>query len=252
MAPAHRAGVFTRTGRGSSAAPGFNVHSKIAPSPPLTRRRRGGRAMALRAARQIGARCARTVSTTLRRKGRGLRGYASACCGRLCQSLPSSTLTVRAWSSRRTVHRHAARPLAMELSTPRLNHEGRLPAARGVLALSLAVVLARVRARAGEAVMRGGRVSHISFRERVACASLACRESWRGHGCALGFMAATFQRKQFPLRCAHSSWDKFFSLPGSPLRCDRQRCDPLIPRRPVHNKDALARPCSTRKEKHHG
>lgn len=30
------------------------------------------------------------------------------------------------------------------------------------------------------------------------------------------------------------------------------RCDPPIPRRPVHNKDALARPCSTRKEKHHG
>ena len=29
-------------------------------------------------------------------------------------------------------------------------------------------------------------------------------------------------------------------------------CDPPIPRRPVHNKDALARPCSTRKEKHHG
>lgn len=30
------------------------------------------------------------------------------------------------------------------------------------------------------------------------------------------------------------------------------RCGPPIPRRPVHNKDALARPCSTRKEKHHG
>ena len=30
------------------------------------------------------------------------------------------------------------------------------------------------------------------------------------------------------------------------------RCDQPIPRRPDHNKDALARPCSTRKEKHHG
>ncbi|KHS17007.1 hypothetical protein BMD22_12620 [Burkholderia multivorans] len=38
----------------------------------------------------------------------------------------------------------------------------------------------------------------------------------------MGFMAATFQRKQFPLRCAHSSRDRFFSLPGSPLRCDRK------------------------------
>lgn len=30
------------------------------------------------------------------------------------------------------------------------------------------------------------------------------------------------------------------------------RCSQPIPRRPVHNKDAMARPCSTRKEKHHG
>jgi len=36
---------------------------------------------------------------------------------------------------------------------------------------------------------------------QAARASLACRESWRGHGCALGCMAATFQRKQFPRRC---------------------------------------------------
>ena len=32
-------------------------------------------------------------------------------------------------------------------------------------------------------------------------ASLSCRESWRWHGCASGFMAATVRRKQFPLRC---------------------------------------------------
>lgn len=30
------------------------------------------------------------------------------------------------------------------------------------------------------------------------------------------------------------------------------RCGPPIPRRPDHNKDALARSCSTRKENHHG
>lgn len=30
------------------------------------------------------------------------------------------------------------------------------------------------------------------------------------------------------------------------------RCSPPIPRRPDHNKDALARSCSTRKENHHG
>jgi hypothetical protein len=52
-------------------------------------------------------------------------------------------------------------------------------------------------------------------------------------------MAATFQQKEFPRRCAASSRNKFFSLPGSPLRFDRKRCSPPIPRRPVHNKDAI-------------
>ena len=70
-------------------------------------------------------------------------------------------------------------------------------------------------------------------------ASLCCCESWRWRGCASGFMAATVQRKQFPLRCAHSSRDKFFSPPGSPLRCDRKRCSQPVPRRPDHNKDAM-------------
>jgi len=87
MTPAYRAGVFTRTGRGKSAAPGFDVHSKIVPSPPLTRRRRDGRATGLRAARQSAPADAGTVLMAPRRKGRGLWGYAPyapACCGRLC------------------------------------------------------------------------------------------------------------------------------------------------------------------------
>ncbi len=54
-----------------------------------------------------------------RRTVRGLWGYAPACCGRLCQSVPSSTLAVRAFTSRRTVHRHATRP-RYGASTPRL------------------------------------------------------------------------------------------------------------------------------------
>src|SRR3546814_9264089 len=55
-------------------------------------------------------------------------------------------------------------------------------------------------------------------------ASLSRCESWRGRGCAPGFMAATVRRKQFPRRCAASSRSKFFSPPGSPLRFDRKRC----------------------------
>ena len=118
----------------------------------------------------------------------------------------------------------------------------------GAFTLSLGIVLARVRAQAGEAVTRGCRVGHVSIRERAASTSLCCFESRRW----LGFMAATFQRKQFPLRCAHSSRDKFFSLPGSPRCCDRCAVRPAHPHRTDHNKDALARPCSTRKGNHHG
>src|SRR3546814_10593390 len=58
-------------------------------------------------------------------------------------------------------------------------------------------------------------------------ASLSRCESCRWHGCALGFMAATFQRKQFPLRYAHSSRDKFFWLPGAPLRRSEEHTSEL-------------------------
>lgn len=103
------------------AAPGSSVQSKIATSPPSTRRRRGGRASALHAVQPSAPAGAGKVPMAPRRNGRGLWGYAPACCGRLCQSVPSSTLAVRACTSRRTVHRHATR-LRYGASTPRLNH----------------------------------------------------------------------------------------------------------------------------------
>ena len=87
-------------------------------------------------------------------------------------------------------------------------------------------------------------------------ASLSCRESWRWRGCASGLMAATVQRKQFPLLChcvrripRGTNSFRFQVLHGVATAA---RCGPPIPRRPDHNKDALARPCSARKEKHHG
>lgn len=189
-----------------------------------------------------------------RRNGRSLWGYAPARCGRLCEIAPSSTLAgCRLYVTKDgSPTRRPALPYGA--STPRLMHVVAGDGRGGVLVLSLGLALPLpasghkpVQPSCGNA-----EVGHVCFREQAAPASLACRESWRGHGCALGFMAATFQRKQFPRRCAASSRDKFFWLPGSPLRFDRKRCCPPIPRRPVHNKDAMARPCSTRKEKHHG
>src|SRR5690625_3047300 len=52
-------------------------------------------------------------------------------------------------------------------------------------------------------------------------------------------MAATVQRKQFPLRCAHSSRDKSLAPAGPPLCCGRKRCRQPVPRRSDHNKDAM-------------
>lgn len=174
--------------------------------------------------------------------------FAAAGCAKACRP---RRWQFAAWSSRRMVHRHAARPCLWSFhATPqarcRLRWQGRSHPCPWWLAWP-------VSGRKPVKPSRGDAESAMSpFGGRSACTSLSCCESWRGRGCALGLMVATFQRKQFPLRCAHSSRDKFFSLPGSPLRFDRKRCGQPIPRRTDHNKDALARPCSTRKEKHHG
>ena len=170
--------------------------------PPLRRLRAGGEGAAHKrpCARETtkptsaAAHPAAGVWTAPRRNGRGLWGYAPACCGRLCESVPSSTLAVRCLYVTKDgspTHRPASPDGA---STPRLKHVPR--AAAGALRpCRRGIDLARVRAQAGEAVTRGCRVGHVSIRERSACTSLSCCESWRWRGCALGFMAATFQQK---------------------------------------------------------
>lgn len=180
------------------AAPGFKAQNQNAPSPPSGGRRRGRAQAALCArnheAHKCGGAPAAGVWTAPRRNGRGLWGYAPACCGRLCESVPSSTLAVRCLYVTKDgspTHRPASPDGA---STPRLKHVPR--AAAGALRpCRRGIDLARVRAQAGEAVTRGCRVGHVSIRERSACTSLSCCESWRWRGCALGFMAATFQQK---------------------------------------------------------
>ena len=57
-------------------------------------------------------------------------------------------------------------------------------------------------------------------------AALACRESWRGSGCASGFMAATVRPNKFPRHCVPSSRNKFLVPPGPPLRCGRFAVQP--------------------------
>ena len=80
--------------------------------------------------------------------------------------------------------------------------------------------------RAGDASVRECQ-SHAAFRiESHPTAALACRESWRGSGCASGFMAATVRRNDFPRHCVPSSRNKIAAPPGPPLRCGRYAVQP--------------------------
>ncbi|RPS52582.1 hypothetical protein IPC723_19145 [Pseudomonas aeruginosa] len=104
----------------------------VSTSTAKSRRRRlrpggdGARASVLRAVRRSVPAGAGKVSMAPRRNGRSLWGYAPACCGRLCQGVPSSTLAVRASTSRRAVHRHAARPCLWNFhATPQVRRRKR-------------------------------------------------------------------------------------------------------------------------------
>lgn len=104
----------------AEVAAGSNVQSKIA--------------TALRAARQSVPAGAGEVSMAPRRDGQGLWGYAPARCGRLCESVPPSTLAIRCLSITKDGSPTAAQP-RYGASMPRLKHVAAI-CGRGVLALS--------------------------------------------------------------------------------------------------------------------
>lgn len=116
----------------------------------------------------VSAHSADDIPNAPRRKGRDLWGYAQACCRRLQECVPSSTLAVRRLYVTKDgsppIDRMAARP-CNGASTPRLKHQA-ASYGRGAFTLSLGIVLARVRAQAGEAVARGAE-SAMFLSERV-------------------------------------------------------------------------------------
>ena len=178
-------------------------------------------------------------------------GYAPTCCDRLCKSVPSSTLAVRC--PHVTKDGSPTRRPALPMELP--HHASRtLPqaAAGGVLACRWDVGLARVRAQAGEAVMRGCRVGHVSIRDRRPVRPWLVVNPGGGAAAPWASWPQPSSENNFPAaarlpRAANSF--RFQVLHGVATAA---RCGQPIPRRPVHNKDALARPCSTRKENHHG
>ena len=172
---------------------------------------------------------------------------AAAGCAKACR--PRRWRFV-ACTSRRMVHRHTARPRLMEL--PRHASSKRPPATSGTLSPCHWALSLPVPGRKPVKPSRGKPSRPCSFGSAGRTKRRPClvSESWHGGGWAS--MAATFQRKQFPLRYAHSSRDKFFSLPGAPLRCARKRCSQPVPRRSDHNRTRWARTLFNRKEIHHG
>lgn len=186
-----------------------------------------------------------------RRTGRGLWGYAPACCGRLCQSVPSSTLAVRACTSRRTVHRHATRPCLWNFhATPQARrHNLRQEAFSlvvGVLALPASgrkpVKPSRGDAESATSPFGSGRPVRPWLVVNPGEGTAAPWASW----------PQPFSENNFPAAARLPRGTNFFRFQVLHGVATAARCGQPIPRRPDHNKDALARPCSTRKEKHHG
>jgi hypothetical protein len=139
-----------------------------------------------------------------RRNGRGAADtpwFAAAGCVKACRP---QRWRFEPITSRSTVHEKPAQH-RNGVFTPRFK-TGTARCGRGVLACRRAIDLASVRKPDGAAYVRGCRVVPVSFRREIRPkASLSRCESWRWRGYASGFMAATVRRKQFPLRCAHSS-----------------------------------------------
>lgn len=211
----------------------------------------GAPASVLRAVRRSVSAGAGMVSMAPRRNGRGLWGYAPACCGRLCQGVPSSTLAVRASTSRRAVHRHAARPCLWNFhATPQAHHrnlrQGAFSLVVGVLALPASgrkpVKPSRGDAESATSPFGSGRPVRPWLVVNPGEGTAAPWASW----------PQPFSENNFPAAARLPRGTNSFRFQVLHGVATAARCGQPIPRRPDHNKDALARPCSTRKEKHHG
>lgn len=157
-----------KSGRGGGCTR-FQGQSQNAPSPPLGRRRRGGAQVALCAGNPRSPQVRRRTAPTTFRTRPAAKGGTCGTTPRLAAAGCAKACRPRRWrfaacTSRRTVHRYAARP-CNGASTPRLKHQA-ASYGRGAFTLSLGVVLARVRAQAGEAVTRGAE-SAMFLSERV-------------------------------------------------------------------------------------
>ncbi len=176
--------------------------------------------------------------------GRDLWGYAPACCRRLHESVPSSTLAVRRlyvtkdgspthrpalqWSFHTTPHARG-----------RLQRQGRLRPCRRVLSLPVSghrpVKPSRGDAESAMSPFGSGR----PVRPCVVVNPGGGWASW----------PQPSSENNFPCAARIPRGTNSFRFQVLHVVATAARCGQPIPRRTDHNKDALARPCSTRKEK---
>ncbi len=144
-------------------------------------------------------------------------------------------------------------PPGLAMKLPR--HASRsLPqaAARGVLACRWGVGLARVRVQTGEAVKRRCRVGHVSFRGRRPVRPWLVVNPGGGAATPWASWPQPSSENNFPCAARIPRGTNSFRFQVLHVVATAARCDPPIPRRPDHNKDALARPWFTERRKHHG
>lgn len=142
---------------------------------------------------------------------------ARPCCAGLRDDTPSATLTNRSpWTT--VAHRQSA------LHAKCLPQHHRPPCvdARGVFihGRSEPTVTATGHMPAEPLYADAGAMAPFA-EDRTQRRALTCRESWRGSGCASGFMAATVQRNDFPRQGVPSSRNKIAAPPGPPRCCGR-------------------------------
>jgi hypothetical protein len=254
-APAHCAGVSFHPEPGAARLPRpvSTSTAKTAPSPPSARRRRGKRATAMRAVRQSAPAGAGKVSIAPRHHGQGLG--------------------LRPGLLRQVVQKRAVFDAG---DSPPVRHEGRFT---DTLARPCFMELPRHASRTGPQVAAGAfSLSPLSLRSALpaseykpmkpSCGDAESALSPFGSGRPVrpwsvvnpdGGTAAPWA--SWPQPSSENNFPAAARLPRG-TNCVRfqvlhgvapaARCGQPIPRRPDHNKDALARPCSTRKEKHHG
>ena len=126
--------------------------------------------------------------------------YAVASCDRLCECVPPSTLAVLVY--RITKDGVTDTPLDLAMKLPRHASRSASQGAAGAFSSVVEILTWPGSGREPVKAACGDAESAITpFGADRPKASLSRCESWRWRGCASGFMAATVQRKQFPLLC---------------------------------------------------